>query len=139
MGEGRRENDDEEREWKPTAAKLETSPDQLTLIAFDSSGEVGQSCWGSPTPRTHTHQADKSHELLCQHGTWGWGREFGIVKPESSRQPRGLGAALPASRAPPHLVVPKNSFRGCFCEETHCRRGLRNPQPLLFLRLREKK
>lgn len=71
MGEGRQSKEDEEQEQKPIAEdKLERSPDQLTLIAFDSSGEGGQSLAGLP-PR----QADNGHQVLCHHSL-GLEQEF---------------------------------------------------------------
>lgn len=43
-GKGVSEKEGAEKEQKPIAEdKLETNPNQLSLIAFDSSGEVGQS------------------------------------------------------------------------------------------------
>lgn len=48
----------EEKEEKPMAEdKLETNPDQLALIVFDSSGEVERVSGDSPNPPPPQHQA----------------------------------------------------------------------------------
>lgn len=53
---------------------METSPDQLTLIAADSSGEVGKS-WIFFCP-PFPDGVDKRHQVLCKHTIWGFEQEL---------------------------------------------------------------
>lgn len=56
---------------------METSPDQLTLIAADSSGEVGKSwIFFFFLPPLSPDGADKRHQVLCKHTIWGFEQEL---------------------------------------------------------------